>query len=123
MQLDTDIKFLPGVGTAKAENLAKELNIKTFEDLAYYFPYKYIDRSKFYYTTDIHSADIAVQLKGVIGNFKKQGAKFKEHLTATFTDSRGRIELVWFKSFDWIMQSIVPGKEYIIFGKPTFYQG
>ena len=123
MQLDTDIKFLPGVGTAKAENLAKELNIKTFEDLAYYFPYKYIDRSKFYYTTDIHSADIAVQLKGVIGNFKKQGAKFKEHLTATFTDSRGRIELVWFKSFEWIRQSIVPGKEYIIFGKPTFYQG
>ena len=123
MQLDTDIKFLPGVGAAKAENLAKELNIKTFEDLAYYFPYKYIDRSKFYYTTDIHSADIAVQLKGVIGNFKKQGAKFKEHLTATFTDSRGRIELVWFKSFEWIRQSIVPGKEYIIFGKPTFYQG
>jgi len=123
LQLDTDIKFLPGVGAAKAENLAKELNIKTFEDLAYYFPYKYIDRSKFYYTTDIHSADIAVQLKGVIGNFKKQGAKFKEHLTATFTDSRGRIELVWFKSFEWIRQSIVPGKEYIIFGKPTFYQG
>ncbi|MBQ1884685.1 MAG: ATP-dependent DNA helicase RecG [Bacteroidales bacterium] len=123
MQLDTDIKFLSGVGTAKAESLSKELNINTFEDLVYYFPYKYIDRSRFYTTDEIHSDDVAVQLKGVIGNFRKQGAKFKEHLTATFTDSKGRIELVWFKGLDWVQKSIMPGKEYIIFGKPNFYQG
>ena len=123
LQLDTDIKYLPGVGTAKAESLAKELNINTFEDLVYYFPYKYIDRSKFYYTTDIQSDDVAIQLKGVISNFRKSGTKFKQHLTATFTDSKGRIELIWFKSLDWVINSITPGKEYIIFGKPNFYQG
>ncbi|MBO7141501.1 MAG: ATP-dependent DNA helicase RecG [Bacteroidales bacterium] len=123
MQLDTDIKYLPGVGAAKAESLAKELNINTFEDLVYYFPYKYIDRSRFYTTAEIRSDEIAVQLKGVISNFRKQGVKYKEHLTATFTDSAGRIELVWFKGIDWIQKSIVPGKEYIIFGKPNFYQG
>ncbi|MBP5502023.1 MAG: ATP-dependent DNA helicase RecG [Bacteroidales bacterium] len=123
MQLDTDIKYLPGVGAAKAESLAKELNINTFEDLVYYFPYKYIDRSRFYTTAEIRSDEVAVQLKGVISNFRKQGVKYKEHLTATFTDSAGRIELVWFKGIDWIQKSIVPGKEYIIFGKPNFYQG
>ena len=123
MQLDTDIKSLPGVGAAKAESLAKELNINTFEDLVYYFPYKYIDRSRFYTTAEIRSDEVAVQLKGVISNFRKQGVKYKEHLTATFTDSAGRIELVWFKGIDWIQKSIVPGKEYIIFGKPNFYQG
>lgn len=123
MQLDTDIKYLPGVGAAKAESLAKELNINTFEDLVYYFPYKYIDRSRFYTTAEIRSDEVAVQLKGVISNFRKQGVKYKEHLTATFTDSVGRIELVWFKGIDWIQKSIVPGKEYIIFGKPNFYQG
>lgn len=123
MQLDTDIKYLPGVGAAKAESLAKELNINTFEDLVYYFPYKYIDRSRFYTTAEIRSDEVAVQLKGVISNFRKQGVKYKEHLTATFTDIAGRIELVWFKGIDWIQKSIVPGKEYIIFGKPNFYQG
>ena len=54
MNLDTPIKFLTGVGPQRAESLAKELNINTFGDLLYYFPTKYIDKSKFYTTADIH---------------------------------------------------------------------
>ena len=123
MNLDTPIKFLTGVGPQRAESLAKELNINTFGDLLYYFPTKYIDKSKFYTTADINSDAVAVQLKGVISNFRLEGAGRKQRLTARFTDERGSIELVWFQGIKWIEQSIVKGKEYIIYGKPTFYQG
>ncbi|MCQ2251124.1 MAG: ATP-dependent DNA helicase RecG, partial [Bacteroidales bacterium] len=119
--LDTDIKFLTGVGPQRAESLQKELNISTFEDLAYYFPYKYVDKSKFYYTTDIHSDAIAVQLKGVISNMHTEGTGHKQRLTATFSDARGSIDLIWFKGIQYIEKSIVRGKEYIIYGKPNLY--
>lgn len=123
MSLDTPIKFLTGVGPQRAESLSKELNINTFGDLAYYFPIKYIDKSKFYFTTDIHSDAVAVQLKGVISNFRTEGAGRKQRLVAKFSDERGTIELVWFQGIKWIEDSIVKGKEYIIYGKPTYYNG
>lgn len=121
--LDTDIKFLTGVGPQRAESLLKELNISTFGDLAYYFPYKYVDKSKFYNTTDIHSDAIAVQLRGVISNMHTEGTGRKQRLTATFSDSKGSIELIWFKGIQFIEKSIIRGKEYIIYGKPNYYNG
>ena len=123
MNLDTEIKFLRGVGPQKAQTIEKELNIRTFEDLVYYFPYKYIDKSKFYFTTDIRSDAVAVQLKGVISNFRLEGEARKQRLTAKFSDERGSIELIWFQGIKWVQDSIVKGKEYIIYGKPSFYQG
>lgn len=121
--LDTSIMYLPGVGPQRAESLRNELGISTFGDLAYYFPYKYVDKSKFYFTTDIRSDAVNVQLKGVISNFRLEGEKFKQRLVARFSDEKGSIELIWFKGFQWIQQSIVKGKEYIIYGKPNFYNG
>lgn len=123
MNLDTEIKFLRGVGPQKAQTIEKELNIRTFEDLVYYFPYKYIDKSKFYFTTDIRSDAVAVQLKGVISNFRLEGEGRKQRLTAKFSDEKGSIELIWFQGIKWVQDSIVKGKEYIIYGKPSFYQG
>ena len=123
MNLDTEIKFLRGVGPQKASTLEKELNIRTFEDLIYYFPYKYIDKSKFYFTTDILSDAVAVQLKGVISNFHLEGQGHKQRLTAKFSDERGSIELIWFQGIKWVQESIVKGKEYIIYGKPSLYLG
>jgi len=121
--LDNDIKFLTGVGPQRAESLQKELNISTYGDLAYFFPYKYVDKSKFHTTADIHSDAIAVQLRGVISNMRIEGAGHKQRLTAIFNDSRGSIELIWFKGIQFIQKSIVKGKEYIIYGKPTYYNG
>ena len=91
--LDTSIMYLSGVGPQRAESLQKELGISTFGDLAYYFPYKYVDKSKFYFTTDIRSDAVNVQLKGVISNFRLEGEKHKQRLVARFTDEKGSIEL------------------------------
>ena len=78
--LDQDIKFLPGVGPKRAAVLNKELNIKTFGDLIYYFPFKYIDRTKFYKISEIHAQMPYIQLKGKIQSIESVGTGNKERL-------------------------------------------
>src|SRR5680860_1634283 len=84
--LDTEIKFLPGVGSKRAELLYKELKIKTFRDLIYYFPFKYIDRTKFYTISEIHAQMPFIQVKGKIRKMETVGSGAKERLTALFYD-------------------------------------
>jgi len=117
--LTEDIKFLAGVGPKKAELLNKELNIYTFEDLAYYFPYKYLDRSKFYKIEEINGDLPYIQLIGKITDVEIVGERNKKRLVAYFSDQTGSIELVWFKGIKWVAESIKPNVEYVIFGKPS----
>jgi len=120
-ELQNDIQFLKGVGPKRAELLNTELNIFTFEDLLNHYPFRYIDRSKFYNVRDVNEDLQNVQLKGIIRNFKTKGSKYKQVLTADFSDETGTIELIWFKGVKWISQNLISGKEYIIFGKPARY--
>jgi ATP-dependent DNA helicase RecG len=119
--LKQDIKFLPGVGPKRADLLNKELSIFCLEDLLYYFPYKYIDRSKFYRINEIQSCLPYIQIRGRILGFKTIGVRNKKRLIAGFTDETGIIELVWFKGIKWIQESLVTGKEYVVFGKPSIF--
>ena len=119
--LKTEIQYLKGIGPKKAEVLQKELNIYFVEDLIYYFPYKYIDKSKFYSVNQIDANFPYIQLKGKISNFRTTGQQRKQRLTATFTDDTGSIELVWFKAIKWVKESIKTNVDYILFGKPTVF--
>ncbi len=121
--LDQDIKFLPGVGPKRAELLNKELNIKTFRDLIYYFPFKYIDRTKFYKISEIHSQMPYIQIKGKIRSIETVGSGNKTRLTGRFYDDSGSIELVWFRSVNWQKENLSLNKEYIVFGKPSEFNG
>ncbi len=123
LNFNTPIQFLKGVGQSRANSLIKEKNISTLEDLLYYFPSKYIDRSKFTLCSEIASEELNVQLKGKIHSFKLEGRAPKERMTAIFSDESGSIQLIWFKSLQFIRKSIENGKEYVIFGKPNLYQG
>jgi ATP-dependent DNA helicase RecG len=118
-KLNTDISYLPGVGPKRAELLKKELEIGTIQDLLYYFPFKHIDRSKFYKIEQVREDMAYIQIKGRILGFSVQGAQFKQRLTAKFADETGTIELLWFKGLKYIQQSLSINKEYIVFGKPS----
>src|ERR1039458_3060291 len=120
---DTPIEFLKGVGPKKAQTLQKELNIFTFGGFIRHYPFRYVDRSKFYKANEITEDIPYVQLRGKIGNVKVVGEKRAERLTALFHDSSGTIELVWFRGIKWVKESIKPGMEYIIFGKPNLFNG
>ncbi|MBI9052236.1 MAG: ATP-dependent DNA helicase RecG [Bacteroidales bacterium] len=121
--LQQEIKFLSGVGPKKAELLNKELGIYSFENLLYYFPYKYIDRSKFYKISELNPNLSNIQLKGKIISFEMAGAGSKKRLIAHFTDGTGTIELLWFKGLSFIQKSVSLNAEYIVFGKPGYFSG
>jgi ATP-dependent DNA helicase RecG len=119
--LSTPIEFLKGVGPAKAELLKKELQIFSFADLLFHFPYRHIDRSKIYKIKELNADLPYVQLKGVITSFKLVGEKRKQRLVATLSDDSGQIELVWFQGIKWVMETLVQQKTYLVFGKPTAF--
>ncbi|WP_159517469.1 ATP-dependent DNA helicase RecG [Sunxiuqinia indica] len=121
--LDQDIKFLPGVGPKRAELLKKELNINTFRDLLYYFPYKYIDRTKFHSIAEVRSNQAYIQVKGKIRSIELQGERHKQRLTAVFADETGVMDLVWFQGIKYIRENLLPGKTYVVFGKPSVFNG
>jgi ATP-dependent DNA helicase RecG len=121
--LDQDIKFLPGVGPQRAELLKKELKIFTFEDLLYYFPYKYIDRTKFYRISEVNQTMSYIQMKGRIVRFETSGEGAKQRLIAHFRDETGVMELLWFQGIKWVRENIRPNIEYVVFGKPSVFSG
>ncbi|MBC8617754.1 ATP-dependent DNA helicase RecG [Parabacteroides faecis] len=120
--LDLDrrsLMYLPGVGPKKAEILRKEAGISSYEDLLFYFPYKYIDRSRFYKVSEITGNMPYIQLKGRILYYDTVGEGRARRLVAKFTDGTGTIDLVWFKGLNYVTDKYKTGTEYIVFGKPT----
>lgn len=115
--------YLKGVGTNRAEMLQKELGIFTLSDLLFHFPYRHIDRSRIYRIADITSELPYIQLKGRISQFRTLGSKKTQRLVANFTDGSGTIELVWFQGAKWVQESVKEGKEYMVFGKPSLFNG
>lgn len=115
--------YLPGVGPKKADILKQELKIVSYEDLVYYFPYKYVDRSRIYAIREIDPSMQHIQLKGRIASLKTVGDGRTKRLSAVFTDETGSIELVWFKGLKFVKDSILPDQVYIVFGKPSVFNG
>jgi ATP-dependent DNA helicase RecG len=120
--LETNISYLKGVGPKRAEMLAKELDIHFFEDLLNYFPFRYVDKSRFYKVREVVTDSVYYQLKGRVTNLTAVGEKRTKYITADFTDDTGTIQLVWFKGLQWIKKRFEPGKEYVIFGKPSVFK-
>ena len=117
-----DIKFLKGVGPKRAEALARELDIHSYYDLLYYFPFRYIDRSTIHHIADITGDMPYIQLRGRFINFVSEGEGARRRLRALFTDGTGTIEIVWFNRTRQIQESYHTGIEYIIFGKPSEFK-
>jgi len=119
--MDISIKYLPGVGPKRAEILQKEAHIVSCEDLLYYFPYKYVDRSRFYKISEINDQMPYIQLMGRILWFDTVGEGRSKRLIGKFSDDSGSIDLVWFKGLKFITDKYKVGEDYIVFGKPTLF--
>lgn len=121
--LQTKIEFLKGVGPKRALLLNKELGIFTFGDLLFHFPFRYVDRSKFHSVSASNQDQTFMQFKGRLRKIKKIGQARKMRLTAEFYDSTGSIELVWFKGIKWVEPKLDTDSEFVLFGKPTRFNG
>ena len=121
--LQTPIEFLKGIGPNRANLLKEELNIFSFQDLLYFFPHRYIDRSRFYKINELPQNNSEVQLKGSIIRVKIINQKRGKRLIADFSDGTHQMELIWFRGYKWIKDNLKPNLEYVIFGRLNWYGG
>ena len=121
--LQTPIDYLKGVGPNRSKLFKKELKIFTYQDLLSFFPYRYVDKTKYYKIDEINNTKSEIQLIGKIVDLYESGSPRKRRLIAKVKDDTGFIELVWFKSHKWIKESLILNKNYIIYGKPNIFNG
>ncbi|WP_207428456.1 ATP-dependent DNA helicase RecG [Pedobacter sp. SYSU D00535] len=121
--LQTPIEYLKGVGPQRGDLLKKELSIFTYQDLIQHFPFRYVDRTKFYKVKDIHPDLAAVQIIGRVVSKEIVGEKRSKRLVVTLKDDTGLLELVWFQGVQWLDKAIQPGSVYIAFGKANEFNG
>ncbi len=121
--LNTPVEFLKGVGPGRASALKKELQISTFGDLLLFFPFRYVDRTRFYTISEISDDHTWVQIRGRLLEVQITGSLQSRRLRALLGDDSGTIELVWFKGLQWISDKLEKGQEWIVFGKPVLFKG
>ena len=119
--LNTPLVYLKGVGPKRAELLLKELGISTYEQLLNHYPFRYIDRTRFYKINELNEDLPLVQVIGRITSKETIGEKHKKRIIAKFTDDTGTMELVWFQSLKWVEDNVMRGNLYIAFGKPNLF--
>ena len=120
--METKIEYLKGVGPERSRLLKEELNIKTFQDLLHFFPNRYIDRSQFHPINKLPQNNSEVQVKGKITNIQYVQQKRGKRLIASFEDETGCIDLVWFRGYKWIQESLRLNQSYVVFGKINWFK-
>ena len=118
---ERSIEILKGIGPGRAKILAKELNLITFRDFLFFFPYRYVDRSKFHLINNLDETNIDVQIKGKFLNTKIIQQKKGKRLSGIFTDGISTIELIWFRGFKWIKENIDLNSKYVVYGKVNWF--
>lgn len=118
-----DIKYVKGIGEARAKLLAGELDIHTVDDLLNHFPARYVDKSKIYKIRELVDNGSYMQVKGRFLRFAIEGEGHKKRLVALFSDGRSNMEVIWFSNPKYFQQTYNNNKEYILFGKPSVYKG
>ncbi len=123
--LDNDIKFVAGVGEARAKLLDRELGIRTVGDLLSHYPFRYIDRTRIYRIAEISDAAglSYVQFRARVSGVAYAGTGRKRRFTVHVQDASGAAELVWFQGIKWIEKRVEVGREYLVFGRPNFFRG
>ncbi len=120
---DTKIELLKGVGPQRGSLLNTELQIFTFGDLLQYYPFRYEDRTQFHTIAALQDGMEYVQIKGRLRSLELVGEGFKQRLTGVFMDTTGALELTWFQGISWVEKHLKIGAEYVLYGKPSFFQG
>ena len=121
--LKTPVEFLKGVGPQRADVLKKELSIFNYWDLLRHYPFRYIDRTKFYKLNEVDAEMLFIQIIVRLKSFGVLGEKSSKRLVAQAVDDTGNIELVWFQSIKWIEKSLQVNTLYVLFGKVSFFNG
>ena len=119
--LNQSIEFVKGVGPARSKLLGEELNLKTIKDLIDFYPFRYIDRSRFYKIDEIPKNQSEVQIIGKIKSIRRTKVRYRDRLNCEFYDNSGKIDLIWYRGFNWVEESLKINDEYVVYGKVTWF--
>src|SRR5580700_6521036 len=114
--LESPIEYLKGVGSLRADALKKELRIFTFKDLLYFYPFRYVDRTRFYKIKEVNEEMPYIQLCGKITSVEVLGERRRQRMVVELEDDTGTIELIWFQGIKWMSKKLRPDEKYIVFG-------
>jgi len=121
--LQTPIEYLKGVGPKRGELLRKDAGVSTYYDMLTYYPFRHVDRSRFLPVSEINSENIYLQIRGKVTDVQLVGQSRASRLVVTIRDNSGFIDLVWFQGISWVKDKFTPGSEWVVFGKPTLFNG
>ena len=123
--LRREIKYLTGVGEARARLLEREVGVRTIEDILMRFPYRYIDRSRIFRINELDETmeSTYVQLRCRVVGRSYVGDGAKKRFVVEVSDTSGQAELLWFHGVKWIEKRVELNREYIIFGRPSIFKG
>lgn len=122
MDLSTPIEYLKGIGPERSKLIKNVLGISTVEDFLYFFPLRYLDKSKVYRVADLKEENVEIQLKGRIYDLKEiTYGRGQKRLSAKFRDETGALDLVWFQYTQWLKDQIPLNKELYIFGRVSLF--
>ncbi len=119
--LNQSIEFIKGVGPARSKLLSEELNLKTIKDLVDFYPYRYIDRSRFYNINEIPKNQSEVQIIGKIRSIRRTKVRYRDRLNCELYDDTGKIDLIWYRGFNWVEESLKINEDYVVYGKITWF--
>ena len=119
--INQSIEFVKGIGPSRSKLLTEELNIKTVKDLIDFYPYRYIDRSRFFKINEIPKNQSEVQIIGKIRSIRRTKVKFRDRLNCEFYDDTGKVDLIWYRGFNWVEESLKANEEYVIYGKVNWF--
>ena len=119
--LNQSIEFIKGVGPARSKLLSEELNLKTIKDLVDFYPYRYIDRSRFYKINEIPKNQSEVQIIGKIRSIRRTKVRYRDRLNCELYDDTGKIDLIWYRGFNWVEESLKINEDYVVYGKITWF--
>jgi len=121
--LQTPIEYLKGVGPKRGELLRKDAGVSTYYDLLTYYPFRHVDRSRFMPIGEINSENVYLQIRGKVEDVQLIGQGRNTRLVVTIRDTSGSIDLIWFQGINWVKDKFTPGSEWVVFGKPSLFNG
>ncbi|HNX80629.1 MAG TPA: ATP-dependent DNA helicase RecG [Candidatus Omnitrophota bacterium] len=121
--LITPVRYLKGIGPRR-EIILQKLAINTVEDILYYFPRRYEDRTHFVPIAQLQEGKVSTVTGTIIGkrerqSFKRRGFHILEVLIG---DDSGRIFCIWFNQ-RYLLDYFKTGVTIIVYGKVERYAG
>ena len=121
--LSDPIQYLSGVGPKRAESFS-EIGLTQIEHLLFYFPVKYLDRSRIIEVDKllqfvINGYEGEITIVAQVDSTELIRYRNKQIFKVQFSDAKGRFECVWFKGINYFKSAFHKGDYYAISGKPT----